>query len=77
MASISTITVTVDTRELENALRRIEAAYQTHAVWLAAPPPVPQGMGTAIAAGLMLAGSQTRTVTRRELLSFGFLKGKR
>jgi hypothetical protein len=69
------MTINVDVSKLTEALRIIEDHYMRTAAWQAdrdyGLTPV-----VAMAAGLAMAGSATKKVTRRSLLSLGFLRGK-
>lgn len=71
MATVGTLTVKVDAREFERALRDATERFEAAVRQRDAQPPVVAG---AVAAGLMLAGSSRRRVSRRSLLTFGLLK---
>ncbi len=79
MARLSDMTVTVRAKINRDDWDRItaqlaELEQRTDAV--KAQADAPSGIAAVVAGGLVLAGSASREVSRRSLLSFGFLRGK-
>jgi hypothetical protein len=70
-----TVRLTIDDRDLQRftlEIDRLHRAIGEAQLGIVAQPSV--GAGAAVAAGLVLAGSARKRVSRRQLLTFGLLR---